>query len=128
MVPPPAGLALQGLLRPAFIEERSVIQKHRSIHQSKDADVNTDAKATDNKIENVGKYNGHAHASASPEDNSSWTEDLEKENGLSNGTAFYKLEMIKIQLISAYGNQVVYHVFIDYLKSEQRKLREKRLH
>lgn len=115
MVQPPAGLAIQGLLRHAFIEERSVIKKHRLIQPDKGADIKGE-KATDNKVENVGFVNGHTHASACPEDNSVWTEDLEKDNGLSNGTAFYKLEMIKIQLISAYGNQTEVEVE-DYRKA-----------
>lgn len=102
MIPPPAGLAIQGLLRPAFIEEQSVIYKHRSIQPDKGA---KGEKAINSKVENVSVINGHAHVS-SPDDNSEWTADFEKDNGLSNGTAFYKLEMIKIQLISAHGSQV----------------------
>lgn len=116
MVQPPAGLAIQGLLRPAFIEERSVIQKNRLILPDKDADVNKGEKNTENKVGNVSIVNGHAHVSASPEDNSVWTEDLEKDDGVSSGTAFYKLEMTKIQLISAYGNQTSVEVE-DYRKA-----------
>ncbi|XP_021765009.1 uncharacterized protein At3g49140-like [Chenopodium quinoa] len=116
MVQPPAGLAIQGLLRPAFIEERSVIKKHKLIQPDKDADINMNEKAADTNVENVGSVNGHAHPLVSPEDNSEWTGDLDKDNGLSNGTAFYKLEMIKIQLISAYGNQTEVEVE-DYRKA-----------
>ncbi|KAK9665389.1 hypothetical protein RND81_14G109300 [Saponaria officinalis] len=81
----PAGIAIQGLLRPAFIEEQSVIQKHRLIHRDKNADISKVAKAKDDK-------------------------GLEQDNGLANGTAFYKLEMVKIQLISAHGNQIAVDV------------------
>ncbi|KNA07068.1 hypothetical protein SOVF_175310 [Spinacia oleracea] len=117
MVQPPAGLAIQGLLRPAFIEERSVIKKHRLIKPDKDADVNNGEKATNNsKVKNVGLVNGHAHGSASSEDNSEQNGDLEKDIVLSSGTAFYKLEMVKIQLISAYGNQTEVEVE-DYKKA-----------
>ncbi|CAO2838740.1 unnamed protein product [Amaranthus hypochondriacus] len=114
MIPPPAGLAIQGLLRPAFIEEQSVIYKHRSVQPDKGANTKGE-KAINSKVENVGVINGHAHVSA-PDDNSEWTADLEKDNGLSNGTAFYKLEMIKIQLISAHGSQTAVEVE-DYKKA-----------
>ncbi|KAL9237351.1 hypothetical protein vseg_011911 [Gypsophila vaccaria] len=83
----PAGIAIQGLLRPAFIEEQSVIQKHRLIHRDKNADISKCSKAKD-----------------------------DKDDGLANGTAFYKLEMAKIQLISAHGNQITVDVE-DYRKA-----------
>ncbi|XP_074291576.1 uncharacterized protein At3g49140-like isoform X3 [Silene latifolia] len=73
----PAGIAIQGLLRPAFIEEQTVIQKHMSNHREKNADIGKGAKAKE-----------------------------EKDNDLANGTAFYKLEMAKIELISAHGSQI----------------------
>lgn len=33
-------------------------------------------------------------------------EELQKDESSGNGTSYYKLEMIKMQLISAHGNQV----------------------
>ncbi|KAH9605886.1 hypothetical protein KSS87_015306 [Heliosperma pusillum] len=111
----PAGIAVQGLLRPAFIEEQSVIKKHRSSHISKNADC-MNLKAEKDKVEDVGIINGHAHKRASSEDSSVKDEDLERDNGLAIGTAFYKLEMVKIQLISADGNKIAVDVE-DYRKA-----------
>ena len=34
-------------------------------------------------------------------------EELQKDENFGNGTSYYKLEMIKLQLISAHGNQVL---------------------
>lgn len=116
MEQPPAGLAIQGLLRPAFIEERSVMQKHRFSRLDNNTDISKAEKAVEKKVEDVGKINGHAPESASSEDNSVWTEDLERDNGSKNGTAFYKLEMIKIQLISAYAHQTAVEIE-DYRKA-----------
>lgn len=36
---PPAGLAIQGLLRPAFVEEHTIIQKHLSVHEPGTSDL-----------------------------------------------------------------------------------------
>ncbi|KAJ6735342.1 CREG1 PROTEIN [Salix purpurea] len=72
MEQPPAGLAIQGLIRPAFMEEQSDIQRHMSVNQSRHAGTNQES---------------------------------EKDEATSSGTSFYKLEMIKIQLISAHGHQ-----------------------
>ncbi|XP_074291572.1 uncharacterized protein At3g49140-like isoform X1 [Silene latifolia] len=104
----PAGIAIQGLLRPAFIEEQTVIQKHMSNHREKNADIGKGAKAKEEKVEDVdvGIINGHAHMPHSAEDNSVSDEGLKQDNDLANGTAFYKLEMAKIELISAHGSQI----------------------
>ncbi|KAJ6735341.1 CREG1 PROTEIN [Salix purpurea] len=40
MEQPPAGLAIQGLIRPAFMEEQSDIQRHMSVNQSRHAGTN----------------------------------------------------------------------------------------
>ncbi|KAA8533671.1 hypothetical protein F0562_031188 [Nyssa sinensis] len=98
---PPAGLAIQGLIRPAFIEEHSVIQKHLSDHQSSNADT------TQDKVEDLGIINGHIHEPGPSQDSSIWAEELEKDESLRNGTSYYKLEMTKIQLVSAHGYQTV---------------------
>lgn len=103
---PPAGIAIQGLLRPAFIEEQSVIQKHISSHQSSNANVNQVEKNSEDKAEDLEKINGHGQESGSSRDNSIQAEDIEKDYNMMNGFSFYKLEMIKILLISAHGLQV----------------------
>lgn len=104
MEQPSAGLAIQGLLRPAFIEEHSVIQKQISGPES--LDVDADHIADHQYQEGVVQINGHRHDKDLAEENPSWSEDLEKDENLGNGFAFYKLEMIKIQLVSALGHQV----------------------
>uniref|UniRef100_A0A5B6YK02 FMN-binding split barrel n=2 Tax=Davidia involucrata TaxID=16924 RepID=A0A5B6YK02_DAVIN len=107
---PPAGLAIQGLIRPAFIEEHSVIQKHMSNHQSSNADTTQVGKIVNDKVEDIGIINGHIHEPGPSQDSSIWAEELEKDENLRNGTSYYKLEMIKIQLISAHGHQTVVEV------------------
>lgn len=104
---PPAGLAIQGLLRPAFIEEHTVLHKHKSGHQSSTASINKSEKILGGKVEDLGTISGHSHESNFSKDNSNWAEELEKDDILTNGASFYKLEMIKIQLISAHGHQSV---------------------
>lgn len=103
---PPAGLAIQGILRPAFLEEHVVIQKQMSDHKTSNADRNQVSKAADCKETTIVPINGHRHKSGLDQDNPNWAEELEKDETLGNGTSFYKLEMIKIQLISAHGHQV----------------------
>ncbi|KAL2556130.1 Pentatricopeptide repeat (PPR) superfamily protein [Forsythia ovata] len=103
MEQPSAGLAIQGLLRPAFLEEHSVIQKHISGHQSSNADVNQIAK--EQKPGGIVQINGHKHEKEPAQDIPTWAEELEKDESLGNGISFYKLEMIKIQLVSAHGHQ-----------------------
>lgn len=110
MEQPPVGLAIRGLLRPAFIEERFVMQKRRPNHPDCNPAHGKAEKAAVDNIENATTINGHAHESSSSEDYSLWTEDLEKDNGLANGTSFYKLEMIKIWLISAHGYQIAVEI------------------
>ncbi|KAJ8452768.1 hypothetical protein Cgig2_005104 [Carnegiea gigantea] len=110
MEQPPVGLAIQGLLRPAFIEERFVTQQRRPNHPDRNPAHGKAEKAAVDNIENATTINGHAHESSSSEDYSLWTEDLEKDNGLANGTSFYKLEMIKIRLISAHGYQIAVEI------------------
>ena len=111
MEQPPAGLAIQGLIRPAFMEEHSDIQRHMSGNQSCDADINKVGKSVEGKLEESGVVNGHEHKSGSSEDSSMWAEESEKDKVPRSGTSFYKLEMIKIQLISAHGHQVYKHIF-----------------
>ncbi|KAK4487599.1 hypothetical protein RD792_005752 [Penstemon davidsonii] len=103
MEQPSAGLAIQGLLRPAFIEEHSVIQKH--IPSPESSDVDTNQITEEQQQEGVTQINGHRHENELVDDNPSWANELEKDETLGNGFAFYKLEMIKIQLVSAHGHQ-----------------------
>lgn len=100
---PPDGLSIQGLLRPALIEEHSVIQKHISDHNSGTSDMKQTEIHDEDKVENLGIINDHRQLS---QDSSTSAEELEKGESLGKGTSFYKLEMIKIELISSQGQQV----------------------
>ncbi|XP_071732630.1 uncharacterized protein At3g49140-like [Rutidosis leptorrhynchoides] len=73
---PPSGLSIQGLLRPAYVEENSVINE-RTLNDNEEA----------NHIAREEK------------------EELNNDQKVRNGNSYYKLEMIKMQLISAHGNQ-----------------------
>ncbi|XP_011076096.1 uncharacterized protein At3g49140-like [Sesamum indicum] len=103
MEQPSAGLAIQGLLRPAFIEEHSGLQKHTSSAESSDG--GTTHIADEQLQEGVVQINGHRHEKESAQDRPSLAEEFEKNETLGNGFAFYKLEMIKIQLVSSHGHQ-----------------------
>lgn len=102
MEQPASGLALHGLLKPAFIEEHSVIQKHVSGPDSVDADKNT---VTEEQMQEDVKINGHGHETEQEQEDR-----LAKESGkddtVGNGFAYYKLETIRINLFSAQGRQV----------------------
>ncbi|XP_058206024.1 uncharacterized protein At3g49140-like isoform X2 [Rhododendron vialii] len=101
---PPDGLVIQGLLRPALIEEHSVIQKHIADHNSGTSDLKQTGIHDEDKVENLGIINDDRQLS---QDSSTSAEELEKGESLGNGTSFYKLEMIKIELISSQGQQSV---------------------
>ncbi|KAH7680549.1 FMN-binding split barrel-containing protein [Dioscorea alata] len=75
---PSASIVMRGLLRPAFVEEQKIVRKHPP-----------------------------GSAINGSEKHQSRTTELEKDQGLQSGTAFYKLEMVNIQLVSAYGNQEI---------------------
>ncbi|XP_050221430.1 uncharacterized protein At3g49140-like [Mercurialis annua] len=107
MEQPPAGLTIQGVIRPALIEEHSGIQKHISGNPSCHADINETGTNVDGKLENDGGINGHKNESGIPEDISKCAEESGNDKAPTNGTSFYKLEMIKIQLISPDGHQTV---------------------
>lgn len=98
MEQPSTGLAIQGVLRPAFIEEHSVIRRH--------SDIDTNHIATEQLQEDIVQINGHRHEKELPQDYPNWEEELEKGENLGSGFAFYKLETIKIQLVSAHGHEV----------------------
>ncbi|XP_043691970.1 uncharacterized protein At3g49140-like isoform X2 [Telopea speciosissima] len=105
---PPAGLAIQGLLRPAFAEEHPLIEKHISGNKSCKDDQNQVGKI--DKLEGIGMVNAHHHESASSKDGSVWADGLEKAERVRPGTSFFKLEMIKIELISSHGHQTAVDV------------------
>ncbi|KAJ4956957.1 hypothetical protein NE237_013740 [Protea cynaroides] len=107
---PSAGLAIQGLLKPAFVEEHPLIQKHMSGLKSCKDDQNQVQKNLEDKLEDIGMLNGDDHESASSKDGSIWAEGQEKAESVKPGTSFYKLEMIKILLISPHGHQTVVEV------------------
>ncbi|KAK4403624.1 hypothetical protein Sango_0731000 [Sesamum angolense] len=99
---PSTGLAVQGLLRPAFVEEHSVVQKHTSDTESRDIDANH---ISGKQIPGILWINGHGKEKELSQSNVSSAEELEKDEILGNGYVFYELEMIKIQLISSHGDQ-----------------------
>ncbi|KAL2249030.1 UNVERIFIED_CONTAM: hypothetical protein Sindi_2376700 [Sesamum indicum] len=106
------GLAVQGLLRPAFVEEHSVIQKHASDTES--SDINTNHVAG-KQIQGILRINGHEKEKELAQGNVSRAEELEKDETLGNGYVFYELEMIKIQLISSHGDQECVLIGVDSL-------------
>ncbi|KAJ9553080.1 hypothetical protein OSB04_017125 [Centaurea solstitialis] len=98
---PPAGLSIQGLLRPAFVEEDSVINEHMFDYQSNGKEANQIAEGKD-----VGVVNGLGHVVVgASQDVENLEEESQKDQSLGNGNSYYKLEIIKMQLISAHGNQ-----------------------
>lgn len=103
MEQPSAGLAIQGILRPAFIEEHTVIRRH--IPDPESSDVDTNQISTEQSQEGIVQINGHRHETELTQDYPNWEEELEKDENLGSGFAYYKLETIKIQLVSSQGNQ-----------------------
>ncbi|XP_010261376.1 PREDICTED: uncharacterized protein At3g49140 isoform X2 [Nelumbo nucifera] len=103
MEQPPAGLAIQGLLRPAFNEESSFIQKYIPGHERRNDNSNNQVEENaENKLEDIGMANGESTSEDNPV-----AEELDKNERLRTRTSFYKLEIVKIQLILAHGNQTV---------------------
>lgn len=101
MEQPSAGLAIQGLLRPAFIEEHSVIQKHKS------SGADTNYISEEQIQEAIFQINGHKPENETMQGSPNLAGELEKDEMLGNGALFYKLEMIKIQLVSSHGHPVL---------------------
>ncbi|KAL5582155.1 hypothetical protein UlMin_014597 [Ulmus minor] len=106
MEQPPASLAIQGLLRPAFIEEHPIIQKRLSNQQDSNIDINQVGETVVENSEDLDRINGHKFESESSQDSANMADELENDEISTNGTAFYKLEIMKIQLYSAHGHQV----------------------
>lgn len=104
MEQPPACVAIQGVIRAAFVEEHSTIQKHLSAGQSSDTDI---SKSIESKGENIGVINGHVlNSGSSGDDASQQVENNENSIVPISEAPFYKLEMIKIQVFSAQGQPV----------------------
>lgn len=103
---PSAGIAIQGLLRPALTEDYSNIQKRKSESSSKPHDANSNIESNAPKIvEDLGTIHGESHGERTSQESKAG-EDLENDENFNPGTSFYKLEMVKILLISAHGNQI----------------------
>ncbi|KAL8192730.1 hypothetical protein R6Q57_027178 [Mikania cordata] len=104
---PPAGVAIQGVLRPAFLEENSVINKYMLDSQPKDEEANLISEV---KEEELGGINGIRYELGPTLDASYTEEELQKDQNSGNETSYYKLEFVKIHLISAHGNQTFVEV------------------
>ncbi|KAL1206092.1 hypothetical protein V5N11_005249 [Cardamine amara subsp. amara] len=89
---PSAGLAIQGLLSRVFVEDHSDIQKHISDLKSTGTDKNKEVENSEEKFGGIGTASGGE------------SEILQIENS-SNAISYYKLEIIRIQLITAQGHQ-----------------------
>jgi methionine salvage enolase-phosphatase E1 len=87
---PSAGLAIQGLLSPVIVEDHSDIQKHISGCISTGTDKNKERENSEEIFEGIGENE---------------SEILHVENSR-NAIQYYKLEIIRIQLITAQGHQV----------------------
>ncbi|KAH9677542.1 hypothetical protein KPL71_025409 [Citrus sinensis] len=112
MEQPPAGITIQGLLRPALIEEHSDIQRHRSSNQYHDVDNSKNV--VGNNQEDLHVINGHRNES---EPSRNGSEVSKKDDKPMNGTSFYKLEMTKIQPILAHAHQAAVDIE-DYRKAQ----------
>ncbi|XP_068661926.1 uncharacterized protein At3g49140-like [Aristolochia californica] len=89
---PSTAVAIQGLLRPAFIEEQSIIREYIKRNQSHDGCKR--------------QYELDSNTKTSSKDGTIQGEEFGKEESHLTGSSFYKLEMTKIQLVSAYGSQI----------------------
>ncbi|KAL5976451.1 hypothetical protein ACLOJK_020784 [Asimina triloba] len=101
MDPPSTALSIQGLLRPAFIEESAIVRRHMASKKAIDDHTDQTAKLVGSNAKRHGISNGQALGSGfrtSSIDNVVRAEDLDKKESIESGTIFYKLEMIKIQL------------------------------
>uniref|UniRef100_A0A7N0UQ09 Pentatricopeptide repeat superfamily protein n=1 Tax=Kalanchoe fedtschenkoi TaxID=63787 RepID=A0A7N0UQ09_KALFE len=94
---PPAGLVIQGLVRPALTDEQSIIQKRIS-EQIQNMEMDRPDKT---------RINGHDIGEGSEPmiDNGVREDEIEKGQSSPNGNSFYRLELVRIQLMSAHGQQ-----------------------
>ncbi|XP_077230718.1 uncharacterized protein At3g49140-like isoform X2 [Tasmannia lanceolata] len=110
---PSSGLAIQGLLRPAFIEEHSIVRKNIAGYHTSDDDKNQVEKILEDNEGGLGVLNSHECGSGSQTSSKHgaiWADESEKDENPRAEYTFYKLEMINIQLVSAYGNQTAIEV------------------
>ncbi|KAG9443860.1 hypothetical protein H6P81_015200 [Aristolochia fimbriata] len=84
---PSTVVAIQGLLRPAFIEEQTIIREYIRRNQS--------------HVDGKREVELDSNTETSSKDGGEFRED----DTHVTGSSFYKLEMTKIQLVSAYGSQ-----------------------
>ncbi|KAL4025350.1 hypothetical protein IC575_013738 [Cucumis melo] len=115
MEQPPATLVIQGVLRPAFSEEQTVIQKHLSSRHLSNGDINEAQKLEEN-LESHGRINHHGHESSSSKDGLNLMDALDESIPASEAS-FYRLEMIKVQLFT--GNSHPSDVEIEDLMKAQ---------
>ncbi|TYK23008.1 uncharacterized protein E5676_scaffold386G001160 [Cucumis melo var. makuwa] len=115
MEQPPATLVIQGVLRPAFSEEQTVIQKHLSSRHLSNGDIN-EAQKLDENLESHGRINHHGHESSSSIDGLNLMDALDESIPASEAS-FYRLEMIKVQLFT--GNSHPSDVEIEDLMKAQ---------
>ena len=104
MEQPPATLVIQGVLRPAFSEEQTVIQKHLSSRHLSNGDINEAQKLEEN-LESHGRINHHGHESSSSKDGLNLMDALDESIPASEAS-FYRLEMIKVQLFTGNSHPV----------------------
>ncbi|KAJ8752994.1 hypothetical protein K2173_008729 [Erythroxylum novogranatense] len=102
----PAGLAIQGLIRPALIEEQSEIRKHRSFFNQSN---HGDAGKNEGGLNDVGAINGHKQELTS-ENVSVGPQEPGMDEVPRKRISLYKLETIKIQLVSAHGQDTTVEV------------------
>lgn len=108
---PSKGLAMLGLIRPAFMEEQSSVHKFLYDEKFPSTDIiDLNGRTKDEQVEEIAINDdsdsesqhqtsiADAHASVYVSDN---------DEGSEIGTSLYKLEIIHIQLVSFYGNQSV---------------------
>ncbi|KAK9071632.1 hypothetical protein SSX86_008061 [Deinandra increscens subsp. villosa] len=103
---PPAGLAIQGVLRPALVEENSVINKYMLESRSNDEETNQSSEGK----EDSGVINGHRHEMGPSQDSQNTHEELQEDHISGNETSYYKLEFVKIHLISTDRDQIFVEV------------------
>ena len=104
MEQPPATLVIQGVLRPAFNEEQTVIQKHLSSRHLSNGDIN-EAQELEENLEGHGRINHRGHESSSSKDGLNLMEALDESIPASEAS-FYRLEMIKVQLFTGNSHPV----------------------
>lgn len=80
---PAASIVVQGVLKPAFAEDHSFIRKHLSVGSTRSDEVSPGRKFVGEKLKDA----------------------PHEDQNLQHEASFYKLDMIRIQLVSAYGTQ-----------------------